>query len=78
VGAAKLQEFTCEWVGKWAECGAGLMAIFWSQRWLWDGREWFDDALADYRFQQLLVWHYANTRLLHPATRFACTRPVLR
>ncbi|NQU22100.1 MAG: hypothetical protein HQ567_12510 [Candidatus Nealsonbacteria bacterium] len=54
------------------------MAIFWSQRWLWDGREWFDDALADYRFQQLLVWHYANTRLLHPATRFACTRPVLR
>ncbi len=58
----KLEEFTREWAGRWCECGAGLVAIFWSQAHLWSGRQWFDESLGGYSFQQLLVWHYANNK----------------
>ena len=58
----ELEEFTREWCGRWATCGADTALIFWSQRYLWDGRVWFDEALAGYEFQQLLVWHYPNNK----------------
>jgi len=59
----KLEEFTREWATRWADCGAGLVAVFWSQRHLWGGRRWFDDSLTnDYEFQQLLIWHYPNNK----------------
>lgn len=58
----QLESFTREWAAEWNECGADLAAIFFSQRWMWDARKWFDEALSRYTFQQLLVWHYANNK----------------
>jgi len=58
----RLESFTREWCARWASCGADTMLIFWSQRHLWAGRAWFDEALAGYEFQQLLVWHYPNNK----------------
>ena len=57
-----LEKFTRGWAQRWNKCGANLVAIFWSQRFLWDGRQWLDNALDAYEFQQLLVWHYANNK----------------
>jgi hypothetical protein len=36
------------------------MAIFWSQEKLWQGRQWFEESLTGYKFQQLLIWHANN------------------
>ena len=58
----KLEEFTREWARRWEPCGADFIAVFWSQRHLWGGREWFDDCFAGYHFRQLLVWHYPNNK----------------
>ena len=58
----QLESFTREWCLRWSACGADTILIFWSQRYLWSGREWFDQALAGYEFQQLLVWHYPNNK----------------
>lgn len=58
----KLEPFTCEWAGRWNDCEADTFTIFWSQRYLWEGRSWFDEALTKYDFQQLLVWHYPNNK----------------
>lgn len=58
----KLQEFTCDWASRWSKCEADLLAIFFSQRYLWDGRRWLDESLAGYSFQQLLIWHYPNNK----------------
>ena len=58
----QLQTFTKEWLLRWNKCGADLVAIFWSQRFLWDGKKWFDSCLRDYTFQQLLVWSYPNNK----------------
>lgn len=58
----QLETFTREWLQRWAQCGARFITSFWSQRYLWDGRRWFDECLAGYAFQQLLVWHYANNK----------------
>ncbi|MDO8671264.1 MAG: DNA modification methylase [Dehalococcoidia bacterium] len=55
-----LGAFTRGWASRWATSGADTVLIFWSQRYLFEGREWFDEALTGYKFQQLLVWHYAN------------------
>lgn len=54
--------FTRHWASKWNDCGAKCALVFWSQRYLWDGRRWFDDSLSGYEFQQLLVWHYPNNK----------------
>ncbi len=59
---AMLEEFTRDWATRWAKCGADLIATFWSQRWLWEGRRWFDESFAGYAFQHLLVWHYPNNK----------------
>jgi DNA modification methylase len=55
-----LETFTRAWSGRWAVCGADFLAIFWSQARLFEGRTWFDESLAGYDFQQLLVWHANN------------------
>jgi len=58
----RLEEFTREWARRWDPCGADFIAVFWSQRHLWNGRTWFDESFSGYHFQQLLVWHYANNK----------------
>jgi len=58
----KLEKFTCNWLDKWNECGADFFLIFWSQRYLFQGKQWFDKFLSNYSFQQLLVWHYPNNK----------------
>ena len=55
-----LEGFTRKWCNKWSACGADFLAIFWSQENLWQGRQWFDESLAGFTFQQLLVWHANN------------------
>jgi ParB-like chromosome segregation protein Spo0J len=55
-----LEGFTRQWCRKWSACGAELIAMFWSQEKLWQGRQWFDESLTGYKFQQLLVWHANN------------------
>lgn len=58
----KIEAFTREWLSRWNTCEADLMMIFFSQRYLWDARRWFDIELNKYIFQQLLIWHYANNK----------------
>ena len=56
-----LESFTMEWSRRWAnQSQADIFLIFWSQRYLWEGRKWFDTALTGYTFQHLLIWHYPN------------------
>lgn len=55
-----LRPFTEGWLRRWNDCGADVILSFWSQRYLFAGREWFDAALTNYTFQQVLVWHYRN------------------
>lgn len=55
-----LEAFTRKWCGKWSDCGADFIAIFWSQEHLWHGRQWFDKSLSGYTFQQMLIWHINN------------------
>jgi DNA modification methylase len=57
---AELKKFTLEWGHRWNDCGAEMLAVFWSQQFLFEGREWFDKAFSGYAFHQLLVWHYPN------------------
>jgi DNA modification methylase len=59
---AELEAFTRAWAERWNQCGAKCVLIFWSQRYLWEGRHWFDESLDDYEFRQLLVWHYPNNK----------------
>ena len=58
----QLESFTREWASRWWACGAHTLLIFWSQRYLWEGRRWFDESLSHYAFRQLLVWHYPNNK----------------
>jgi hypothetical protein len=57
-----IETITREWASRWSDCGADFLLMFFSQRYLWEGRRWFDESLPDYAFQQLLVWHYANNK----------------
>jgi len=57
-----LRVFTINWLSRWNDCGADLILSFWSQEFLFDGRSWFDTALTNYDFQQVLVWHYPNNK----------------
>uniref|UniRef100_A0A6M3LAH4 Putative methyltransferase n=1 Tax=viral metagenome TaxID=1070528 RepID=A0A6M3LAH4_9ZZZZ len=58
----QIEDFTRDWLSRWAECGADFILSFFSQRYLWDGRQWFDESLLGYKFQQLLVWHCPNNK----------------
>jgi hypothetical protein len=55
-----LEGFTRQWCRKWSACRADFLAVFWSQEKVWQGRRWFDESLAGYTFQQMLVWHANN------------------
>ncbi len=55
-----VEGFNREWSRRWAACGADFLAIFWCQSKLWEGRQWFDESLKGYEFQQMLVWHANN------------------
>ena len=55
-----VEGFNREWSRRWAACGADFVAIFWCQSKLWEGRQWFDESLKGYEFQQMLVWHANN------------------
>ena len=55
-----LEAFTRDWSSRWAQCGADFIAVFWSQKRLFEGRWWLDESLKGYAFQQLLVWHASN------------------
>ena len=57
---ADVEGFNREWGRRWATCGADFVAIFWCQPKLWEGRQWFDESLNGYKFQQMLVWHANN------------------
>jgi DNA methylase/ParB-like nuclease domain len=55
-----LECFTRQWCRRWASCDADFIAVFWSQEMMWQGRQWIDESLTGYRFQQMLVWHSNN------------------
>jgi 16S rRNA G966 N2-methylase RsmD len=57
----ELESFTKRWATAWRESRAANIAVFWSEKYLWEGREWFDACLHGYAFKQLLIWHYPNT-----------------
>ena len=58
----ELESFTREWAARWNECGADLIVITWSERHLFKGKVWFDEALKNYKLQQLLNWSYLNNK----------------
>ena len=75
---AELRSFTTEWAKRWNNCGADIIIIFWSQANLGQGQRWFDDSLTNYRFTQLLVWHYPNNKKPSSRKMFKRTwEPVL-
>jgi DNA modification methylase len=55
-----IEVFTKEWSTRWNICNASFIAIFWSQKYLWDGRKWFSRCFSNYYYQQMLIWHYPN------------------
>ena len=58
-----LEKFTRSWLTEWVKAGAEMIFIFWSQEYMWKGKNWFDESLGSkYKFQQLLIWHYPNNK----------------
>tara|TARA_R110000824_G_C15156228_1_gene671458 strand:+ start:188 stop:1441 length:1254 start_codon:yes stop_codon:yes gene_type:complete len=64
---------TRSWAKRWNECNADFILVFFSQRYLFDGRKWFDESLSAYDFHQLLIWHYPNNKKPHDRTGFKQT-----
>ena len=62
-----LEAYTRYWAFRWAGCGADFIAVFWSQRYEREGRDWLDESLVGYDFQQKLVWHAPNN--MQPKSR---------
>ena len=58
----ELESFTRDWLKRANESSADIIISSWSQRYLFDGRIWFDNELTNYHFQQLLIWHYPNNK----------------
>src|SRR3972149_1357833 len=50
------------WATQWSQCKADFILTFFSQRFMWEGRKWFDESFVGYDFQQLLIWHYPNNK----------------
>jgi ParB-like chromosome segregation protein Spo0J len=57
-----IEKMTRLWASKWGYCSAEFILVFFSQRFLFQGRRWFDESLPLYKFHQLLVWHYPNNK----------------
>ena len=53
---------TRRWASKWGYCKAEFILVFFSQRFLFQGRRWFAESLPFYKFPQLLIWHYPNNK----------------
>jgi DNA modification methylase len=64
---------TRSWAKRWNECNADFILVFFSQRYLFDGRKWLDESLPAYDFHQLLIWHYPNNKKPHDRTGFKQT-----
>lgn len=58
----QLEDMTKEWANRWNECEADILLIFFSQKFMWEGRKWFDEFFSNYYFQQMLIWHYPNNK----------------
>jgi hypothetical protein len=67
---ADIESFTRDWCGRWSACGADFFAVFWSQVRLFEGKQWFDESLKGYEFQQLLTWHAPNNNAHNSRQRF--------
>jgi len=61
-GAGGIEDLTRLWATRWSECDANFIISFFSQRFMWEGKKWFDESLYGYKFQQLLIWHYPNNK----------------
>jgi len=61
-GAEGIEDVTRLWATRWSKCEADFIISFFSQRFMWEGKKWFDESLYGYEFQQLLVWHYPNNK----------------
>ena len=57
-----IEKMTRRWASKWGYCKAEFILVFFSQRFLFQGRRWFDESLPFYKFHQLLIWHYPNNK----------------
>ena len=57
-----IEKMTRRWASKWGCCKAEFILVFFSQRFLFQGRRWFDESMPLYKFHQLLVWHYPNNK----------------
>lgn len=57
-----IELFTRNWLERWSQSNADFIFSFFSQRFMWDAKKWFDEELKDYSFQQLLIWHYPNNK----------------
>jgi len=61
-GNGGIEDVTRLWATRWSQSRADFIISFFSQRYLWSGRLWFDESLTGYDFQQLLIWHYPNNK----------------
>jgi len=68
-----LKSFTVDWAERWNECGADYIAVCWSQKYLFEGREWFESALTGYVWVQMLTWVYRNNAKTRSKGRFQST-----
>jgi DNA modification methylase len=61
-GGSGIEDVTRLWATTWSRCGADFIITFFSQRYMWAGKEWFDESFLGYEFQQLLIWVYKNNK----------------
>lgn len=60
--SSEIEAFTRGWAKKWSECEADFLLIFFTQKYMWEARKWFDECFNGYQFQQLLIWHYPTNK----------------
>jgi len=74
----ELKRFTGQWLKRWSGSDADFIASFWSQEWLYEGREWFDENLNGYEYRQTLIWHVPNNKKHSDRSGFKRTwEPIL-
>ena len=67
----ELETLTRDWTRRWNECGADAFVIFWSEKFLFEGRRWFDESLTNYEYHfPLLHWVYRNDTNFKAHNRF--------
>jgi DNA modification methylase len=58
-----IERTTRAWASAWNESEAHFICTFFSQKYLFEGRRWFDESLSKYKFVQLLSVCYSNYNL---------------